>query len=241
MKSEKGSITVLSFVTVMFILIILATLFYSAVEKSKSQVIEMEKLSNAYDGDMGEIYKERKGIEGIFATLYSDGSLVFTNRNRTLDGRTVITNYGEITTLANIPWDTNKTNITKVEFLDKIEPTSTANWFKDCNKLTTIINIANLDTRNVTDMSNMFYGCTGLTNLNLATFSTKKVTSLAGFLAGCTNLNSLDIRNFDPENVITYNEFIPKVKSTATITTNEKMATWLRANFTEVSGNIKVV
>ena len=59
MKNEKGSITMLVFVTIMFILMILGTLLTSISAKSKSQILETQKLREAYDGNMAEIYEQR--------------------------------------------------------------------------------------------------------------------------------------------------------------------------------------
>lgn len=196
MKNERGSIAVLAFVTVMFILIILATLFYSMVEKSKAQVVEMEKLSNTYDGDMGEIYRERQNIKGVFATLYADGSLVFSNINKTLEGKGTYTQYGDIsdmtiTTTSQIPWYANKENITSVEFTNTISPTSTAMWFSGCSNLTTITNLNYLDTSKVTNMASMFEGCTSLTTLDLSTFNTSTVTSMQALFNDCTSLTTI--------------------------------------------------
>ena len=196
MKNERGSIAVLAFVTVMFILIILATLFYSMVEKSKAQVIEMEKLSNTYDGDMGEIYKERQSVNGIFVTLYGDGSLVFSSTNKALDGKGTYTQYGDIrditiTTTSQIPWYSSRENITLVEFTDMISPTTTAMWFSGCSNLTTITNMNYLDTSKVTNMTSMFEGCTSLTTLDLSTFITNNVTSMQALFNNCTNLTTI--------------------------------------------------
>ncbi len=196
MKNERGSIAVLAFVTVMFILIILATLFYSMVEKSKAQVVEMEKLSNTYDGDMGEIYKERQNINGIFVTLYADGSLVFSNTNKTLEGKGTFTQYGDIrdiemNTTAQIPWYSQKENITSVTFTNTISPITTAMWFSGCSNLATITNINYLDTSKVTSMASMFEGCSSLTTLDLSTFNTNNVTSMQSLFNDCTNLTTI--------------------------------------------------
>lgn len=210
MKNERGSIAVLAFVTVMFILIILATLFYSMVEKSKAQVIEMEKLSNTLDGDMGEIYKERKNIQGIYVTLYTNGNLVFANTNKVQEEMGTYTQYGDISSLnftstEQIPWYANKENITSVEFTSKIEPTSTAMWFNGLDKLTTITNINYLDTSKVTNMSSMFEGCTSLTTCDLSSLSTNNVENMSSMFENCTNLTTINLGSINTNNVTTMN------------------------------------
>ncbi|MBR3324890.1 MAG: hypothetical protein IKG14_02435, partial [Clostridia bacterium] len=67
-KSELGSITVVVFATVTFILIILATIFTTITLKRKSQQVELQELKLAYDGDMANIYEVRSAKEVILGT-----------------------------------------------------------------------------------------------------------------------------------------------------------------------------
>jgi len=78
--------------------------------------------------------------------------------------------------------------------------TSTAHWFSDCKKLTTIIGIDNLKTDNVADMSTMFAGCSALTSLDLSNFNTTNVTDMSGMFYDSA-LTSLDLSNFNTTNV----------------------------------------
>ena len=57
-KSEKGSTTLITFATVMFILIVVGTILTMVMSKQKSQLVETKRLQEAYDGDMAEIYTE---------------------------------------------------------------------------------------------------------------------------------------------------------------------------------------
>ena len=50
-------------------------------------------------------------------------------------------------------------------------------------------------------MSDMFFGCSSLTNLDLSSFNTPKVTNLNGMFYGCSSLKSLDLSNFNTQNV----------------------------------------
>lgn len=52
------------------------------------------------------------------------------------------------------------------------------------------------DTRNVTDMSWMFSGCSKLTSLDLSGFDTRNVTNMSGMFYRCSKLASLDIKGF---------------------------------------------
>ena len=79
--------------------------------------------------------------------------------------------------------------------------TSTASWFNGCTKLEIITGINNLRTDNVTDMSYMFYYCSGLTNLDLSSFNTGNVTSMSLMFSSCSNLTNLDLSSFNTGNV----------------------------------------
>ncbi len=71
-----------------------------------------------------------------------------------------------------------------------------------CHKLTNL-DISNLDTRNMTNMSLMFYYCKSLTSLDLSNFDTSNVTNMNNMFIGSTSLTSLDISNWNINNVST--------------------------------------
>lgn len=60
--NEKGSATLIVFVTIMFLLIILGTALTTLAMKSKSQMVELETLKNSYDGDMATAYKNYNNV-----------------------------------------------------------------------------------------------------------------------------------------------------------------------------------
>ena len=65
--------------------------------------------------------------------------------------------------------------------------------------LTNIIQFPN--TSNVTNMSYMFYYCSGLTSLDLSSWDTSNVTDMSNMFHGCSGLTSLDTSNWDTSNV----------------------------------------
>ena len=87
--------------------------------------------------------------------------------------------------------------------------TSTAHWFHNCNNITTIVGIENLNTINVTDMSYMFSNCYKLTRLDLSNFNTANVANMNEMFSNCTGLTSLDLTSFNIENTngVFYNMF----------------------------------
>ena len=81
------------------------------------------------------------------------------------------------------------------------KPTSCCQWFLGFSKLTTIEGIENLNTEEVTDMSEMFNSCSGLKNLDLSSFNTAKVTNMGYMFGGCYDLISLDLSSFNTAKV----------------------------------------
>ena len=53
------------------------------------------------------------------------------------------------------------------------------------------IDINNINTSKVTDMTEMFNGCTNLTGLDLSSFDTKNVTSMEGMFVNCFKLKTI--------------------------------------------------
>ena len=88
-------------------------------------------------------------------------------------------------------------------FADCSSITSTAWWFNLCSNLSQITGLGYLNTTNVTNMSGMFYQCSGLTSLDLSNFNTANVTDMSGMFIECSSLTSLDVSNFNTANVTT--------------------------------------
>ena len=86
--------------------------------------------------------------------------------------------------------------------------TSMAEMFENDPNLTTIegLNSSNFDTSLVSDMSNLFKGCTALSNLDLSSLNTSNVTTMNNMFDGCDNLTSLNLSSFDTSKVKTMND-----------------------------------
>ena len=54
----------------------------------------------------------------------------------------------------------------------------------------------NFDTKNVTNMRNMFFKCKSLTKLDVSNFETTNVMNFNDMFYECINLNDLNISNF---------------------------------------------
>ncbi len=100
--------------------------------------------------------------------------------------------------------DTVKGSVTKVVFdssFKSVKPTSCYSWFISCGKLTTIKDISNLTTTNVTNLCWMFDGCSSLTSLDLSSFITTNVKDMYCMFKGCSSLTSLDFSSFNTAKV----------------------------------------
>ena len=59
----------------------------------------------------------------------------------------------------------------------------------------------NFNTSNVTNMNQMFYGCSSLTSLDLSNFNASKVTTMRYMFNTCSSLTNLDLSNFNTSKV----------------------------------------
>ena len=122
---------------------------------------------------------------------YADGTLTFFLASKETLGK----NEYELNRGAKPPgWANHSKEITKVVFdtsFANAKPTSCCRWFFGCDKLKQIEGIKNLNTENVKDMSNMFYGCSGLISLDVTNFNTANVTNMRGMFSSCNNLATI--------------------------------------------------
>ena len=102
-------------------------------------------------------------------------------------------------------WDEHRDIITSVVFDDSFAGcstlASTAYWFYEFKKLSSITGISNLKTDNVTDMQFMFRNCSGLTSLDVTGFKTDNVTNMNWMFTSCSGLTSLDVTGFKTDKV----------------------------------------
>ena len=164
----------------------------------------------------GESEPEQVKLTDVFVSKYTDGTLVFSSNEAQYPGKTLEKSYGNIkdnvfsmdmsTVNVDVPWiDLTNTEdimkINKVIIADKIVPKNMAFWFFYLVNVQEIEGIENIDTRYVTDMSWLFFGCTSLTTLDVSHFDTSNVTNMFAMFSGIIGINSLDVSHFDTSNV----------------------------------------
>ena len=82
-----------------------------------------------------------------------------------------------------------------IEYFIKKKLTRTNHMFSDCEHLTKL-NLSNLNTQNVENMSPMFYNCKSLTDLDLSDFDTQNVTNISYMFYNCNSLKNLNLSDF---------------------------------------------
>lgn len=89
-----------------------------------------------------------------------------------------------------------------VNNLDTSEITRMSNMFEDC-KNATVIDISSYNIENVKSMNNMFKGCTKLKNIiGLSELKGYKVETIQYLLENCYELESIDLSNLKPDNLV---------------------------------------
>ena len=132
---------------------------------------------------------------------YADGTLTFFLASKETLGE----NEYELNSGKKLPeWVKHTFSITKVVFdtsFANARPTSCYKWFFWCENLNQVEGIKNLNTKEVTDMADMFYECRDLSSLDVSGFNTEKVTDMSGMFYECISLKLLDVAKFNTANV----------------------------------------
>ena len=179
------------------------------VSKSSRMFYKCEKLKGE------EVWTENKATDKTYAKIeggyfsggiprvkYADGTLTFFLTSKETLGE----NEYELNSGKNLPeWVVKHLfSITKVVFdtsFANARPTSCYKWFWWCDKLKQVEGIKNLNTKEVTDMADMFCDCRDLSSLDVSGFNTGKVTDMSGMFYECISLKLLDVAKFNTANV----------------------------------------
>ena len=138
--------------------------------------------------------------------VYNNGTLTFYCDNQRSSRQGTVYDLNK---LNNSPgWLEQKETITKAIFdasFANARPTTTSQWFYECDAMTEIEGIAYLNTSSVTSMFRMFANCSGLTSLDVSKFNTGNVTNMQYMFWNCSGLMSLDVSNFNTSNATSIN------------------------------------
>ena len=97
----------------------------------------------------------------------------------------------------------NLTNVTSIDLsnMDTSGVINMSNMFSDNTSLTNITFGDNFNTANVINMSGMFKNCTILKTIDLSSFDTSNATIMASMFMNCQGLQNLDLKSFNTSNV----------------------------------------
>ena len=187
-------------------------------------------------------YKANWKASAVAQAIYtaSDGALTFIKSSTeystggTYNSKTITAVYTgfEDATTTQYPWVEYNTSIKSVTFKDEIKPKVTACWFygmKNCSSF----NLTNLNTSEVTDMTQMFaYAGNNLTSVSvtgLNEFDTSKVKTMnamfGGFASSATSV-SLDLSNWNVSEVTDFGSMFSGVGTNSTSTVSINLTGW---------------
>lgn len=136
-------------------------------------------------------------IEGD--TVVLSGSYTGSESDVTIPGEATIdgVTYYKVRIMNSINWGpcTNLSFSEGVEFPDNCSSLFSYGWILQS------IDLSNIDTSNVVDMSYMFSNLEYLTEVNLSGVDTSNVINMRGMFEGCQRLGSLDVSGFNMSNV----------------------------------------
>ena len=121
-------------------------------------------------------------------------------------------------------WLTNLETIKDLKYLNTEQVTDMSNMFYGCSALTSL-DLSNFNTAKVRDMSYMFYRCSALSSLDLSNFNTAIVSDMSLMFGGCSVLSSLDLSNFYTKEVRDMSYMFSRCSALTTIYASDKFVT----------------
>ena len=93
-------------------------------------------------------------------------------------------------------------DIDKIIFVNTIRPLTTAYWFKGMYSTHSIEGLEHIDTRYVTDMTEMFAYCAFKGNIDVSKLKVNNVKSIRGMFHGCQDLRGINLTGWNTGNVV---------------------------------------
>ena len=165
--------------------------------------IVVEYSKNFNDNLIGFI---SKNPEINISHIYLDDEVNYVSNIRTMvikpGSKLKIEFSAPVTTLAYFFY--NMTKIKSIDFshFDSSEVTDINSLFSRCVELETITFGDDFNTKKVTNMSNLFFGCSNLTSIDLSKFNTEFVTNMSYLFSGCNSLESINFNGIDTSSVV---------------------------------------
>ena len=109
----------------------------------------------------------------------------------------------------NTPWTTTvKEKLSSVVIDDSFKDVvlyNTKSWFRNCTNLYTVTNPGNLNMSKVTDMSNMFRGCSTLSRLDVSKWDVSSCQQMNATFHDCSSLKTLDVSKWNTASAVYMN------------------------------------
>lgn len=131
------------------------------------------------------------------------------------------TNSTKLTDISYMFYGCTKLNNTMLSYLKNINTSNvkdTSNCFMNCEAITSTANIDSWNVSNVTNMSGMFRGCTKLTTASANSWTTTKVTDTSRMFQDCTALATLTIGNWRLTSVTNMDQMFENCTSVTSFT-----------------------
>ncbi|EPH91186.1 BspA family leucine-rich repeat surface protein, partial [Enterococcus faecalis] len=160
--------------------------------------------------DMSELFRgctSLKSIEGftdVDMTSNKNCFSMFRDCNNLVSIDNNILNWKNLNSVSDLSYlFSSCENLSSLIFTDLSSTSlvsSTSKMFVNCTNLSKL-NLNNLNTSQVVNMSSMFNGCNSLSELDLSSFDTNSVTNMGHMFAYCSNLIKLNLQNFNSKNI----------------------------------------
>ena len=173
---------------------------YKNIEIIKNEIIKTNTKKEKKNLIIGEIYvnKDNKKIRII-------NSCDLNNRaNKEEIERIKITIDGKLLDKFSYFYKFNKKGKYIIEYKFESNIEKTCYMFSECEALT-YLDLTNLKSDSITDMSSMFSGCKLLQKIIFFDFKTDNVTDMSYLFSGCKSLKNIDLSEFNTEKVTNMN------------------------------------
>jgi len=134
--------------------------------------------------------------KAVYAILYNGGILEISNTGKLDETKTPIEEYGEVSKTivsGNPAWLADKNLIKTVDFKERVELISLENLFADCIMLESVSNMGNISLGNFTSAASAFKNCTNLKSIDIENLDTTKIVNMSHMFDGCKALTNLDV------------------------------------------------
>ena len=108
------------------------------------------------------------------------------------------------------------------ELYDTSNVTDMSDMFNNCSGLTGELDLSSWDVSSVTNMSDMFNLCSRLTNIDVSTWDVSNVTNMNNMFNKCSALTNIDVSTWDVSSVTNMNSMFYRCSGL----TNINLSTW---------------